>query len=165
MVMTTSEVRTASAVSVFGCSAAMSMPTSCMACTATGLIRSAGREPAERTSMRSPASSRRNPAAICERPALCTQTKRTDDLMPVMISPDRGSGHGDGSRADLQHRGGPAAPAAALGVESAGTAADSGGREDELIALGRLVVAGEVGDDAAHLLVSGQGQERGRAAV
>src|SRR5919107_2640358 len=55
----------------------MSMPTSAIACTATGLIRSAGSEPAERTSTVSPASCRSQPAAICERPALCTQTNRT----------------------------------------------------------------------------------------
>jgi hypothetical protein len=33
-------------VSAFGCSAAMSMPSSAIACTATGLIWSAGWEPA-----------------------------------------------------------------------------------------------------------------------
>ena len=48
-----------------------------IAATATGLIWSAGSEPAESTSTRFPASARRYPAAICERPALCTQTKRT----------------------------------------------------------------------------------------
>ena len=39
---------------------------------------SAGMDPAERTSTRSPASSRSQPAAIWERPALWTQTKRTE---------------------------------------------------------------------------------------
>jgi hypothetical protein len=39
----------------FGCSAVMSTPSSVMACTATGFIRSAGSEPAERTSIVSPA--------------------------------------------------------------------------------------------------------------
>src|SRR5674476_151819 len=77
MVMTTSDSFTASSVRIFGCSPAMSMPTSAMASTATGLIRSAGMEPAERTSTTPLESAVRNPAAICERPALCTQTNRT----------------------------------------------------------------------------------------
>src|SRR5690242_11165759 len=55
----------------------MSMPTSAMASTATGLIASPGIEPAERTSIRPSPSDCRKPAAICERPALCTQTNRT----------------------------------------------------------------------------------------
>ena len=38
--------------------------------TAAGLICAAGSLPAERTAMASPASARRKPAAICERPAL-----------------------------------------------------------------------------------------------
>jgi hypothetical protein len=50
MVMTTSEALTASLVRILGCSAAMSMPTSAIAATAAGLTRSAGSEPAERTS-------------------------------------------------------------------------------------------------------------------
>src|SRR3954470_19740397 len=55
----------------------MSMPTSAMAATAAGLIWSAGSDPAERTSTASPARCRSQPAAIWERPALCTQTNRT----------------------------------------------------------------------------------------
>src|SRR3954470_24572032 len=62
----------------------MSMPTSFMAVTATGLICPAGAEPAERTSTASPASARRKPAAIWERPALCTQTNRTLGLRAFM---------------------------------------------------------------------------------
>ena len=50
MVMTTSEALTASTVRIFGCSAAMSMPTSTMAATAAGFTWWAGSEPAERTS-------------------------------------------------------------------------------------------------------------------
>jgi len=85
IVITTSDACTASVVSTLGCSAVMSMPSSPIASTAIGLICSAGIEPAERTSMRSPAMSRRNPAAICERPALCTQTKRTEGLAVVSV--------------------------------------------------------------------------------
>src|SRR3954447_18223262 len=77
MVMTTSESCTASTVRIFGCSAVMSMPTSAMASTATGLMCAPGAEPAERTSTRSPASWRSQPWAIWERPALWTQTNRT----------------------------------------------------------------------------------------
>ena len=75
--MTTSDSRTASTVRTFGVLPAMSMPSSAIASIATGLIRSFGSEPADSTSTRSPASARRKPAAICERPALCTQTNRT----------------------------------------------------------------------------------------
>ena len=53
------------------------MPTSAIAATATGLIESFGADPAERTSTRSPPIWRINPAAIWDRPALWTQTKRT----------------------------------------------------------------------------------------
>src|SRR3712207_7168850 len=75
--MTTSEASTASAVSTFGCWSEMSMPASAMAATATGFTRSPGIEPAERTSTASPARCRSQPAAIWERPALCTQTNST----------------------------------------------------------------------------------------
>jgi hypothetical protein len=47
-----------------GFSAAMSMPSSAIACTATGLILSAGSLPADRTSMAPPESCFRYPAAI-----------------------------------------------------------------------------------------------------
>ena len=77
MVITTSEAFTASVVSTVGDAAVMSMPSSDIASTATGLIWSAGSEPAERTSIRSPASAVRYPAAIWERPALWTQTNKT----------------------------------------------------------------------------------------
>src|SRR5215203_2291476 len=75
--MTTSEAMTASSVSFLGCSPAMSMPTSAMASTATGLIAFPGIEPAERTSIRPSPSDCRKPAAIWERPALWTQTNST----------------------------------------------------------------------------------------
>src|SRR3712207_3257639 len=77
MVITTSEASTASEVSTSGCWPARSMPTSAIASTAAGLTCSAGSEPAERTSTASPPSARSQPAAIWERPALCTQTNRT----------------------------------------------------------------------------------------
>ncbi|MNW67925.1 hypothetical protein D3C74_466020 [compost metagenome] len=51
-----------------------------MASTATGLIWSAGMDPAERTSTAPPDRARRNPAAIWERPALWTQTNKADGL-------------------------------------------------------------------------------------
>src|SRR5674476_181186 len=54
----------------------MSIPSSSMASTATGLIWSAGIEPAERTSTAPPDIADRSPAAIWERPALWTQTNR-----------------------------------------------------------------------------------------
>src|SRR5690625_6254101 len=50
MVMTTSEASTASGVRILGLLAVMSMPISFIASTATGLIWSAGADPAERTS-------------------------------------------------------------------------------------------------------------------
>src|SRR3954447_1447820 len=78
--MTTSASRTASVVRILGPALAMSMPSSAMASTATGLILSAGSDPADRTVTLSPARCLRYPAAICERPALCTQTNRTVGL-------------------------------------------------------------------------------------
>lgn len=66
-----------SGVRIFGFWPVMSMPTSFVASTATGLIWSAGAEPAERTSTASLARWRRKPAAIWERPALCTHTNKT----------------------------------------------------------------------------------------
>src|SRR3954447_147544 len=80
MVITTSLVRTASPVRIFGVAAVMSMPTSAIACTATGLTWSFGAVPAERTSIVSPARAVSQPAAIWDRPALCTQTNSTDGL-------------------------------------------------------------------------------------
>src|SRR5699024_4715323 len=64
-------------VRTFGFWWEISMPTSAMASTAAGLIESAGADPAERTAMRSPASSLSHPAAIWDRPALWTQTNKT----------------------------------------------------------------------------------------
>ena len=49
------------------------------------IFRDAGMDPAERTSMRSPAMSRRKPAAIWERPALCTQTNRTEGFDVLLM--------------------------------------------------------------------------------
>ncbi len=53
------------------------MPSSSIASTAVGLIWSAGMEPADRTSTAPPDRWRSQPAAIWERPALCTQTNST----------------------------------------------------------------------------------------
>src|SRR4051794_11792672 len=75
------------------------MPTSRMTSTAAGLTWSAGSLPAERTSTASPARWRSQPAAIWDRPALCTQTNRTLGLLltgstpPVRVG---GSGNADG---------------------------------------------------------------------
>src|SRR5512143_1462664 len=54
------------------------MPTSAMAATTAGLTVEAGADPAERTSTWPPARWVRKPAAIWERPALCTHTNSTD---------------------------------------------------------------------------------------
>src|ERR1700731_325667 len=83
MVITTSLICTASAVRIVGVAAAMSIPSSAMAATATGLTSPAGLVPAERTSMRSPAMRLSKAAAICERPALWTQTNRTLGLSAI----------------------------------------------------------------------------------
>src|SRR5688572_5135239 len=92
MVTTTSLTCTAEVVSSFGVVPAMSIPSSAIASTATGLTESAGAEPAESTSTRSPARCCGQPAAICERPALWTQTNRTvglslmaSDLLGVVV--------------------------------------------------------------------------------
>ena len=53
------------------------MPTSFTASTAAGLTSLVGSEPPDQTSTRSPASCFTQPAAICERPALCVQRKST----------------------------------------------------------------------------------------
>src|SRR5512144_2175372 len=84
--MTTSLASTAPGVRTLGVAAVMSMPTSAMAATATGLTRSAGMVPAERISTASLASAVRKPAAIWERPALCTQTNRTLGLSDTVRS-------------------------------------------------------------------------------
>ncbi len=86
MVITTSEVCTASGVRIFGDWAEMSIPISAMASTAAELIVAAGADPAERTSTRSPARWERNPAAIWERPALWTQTNNTLEVVDMKKS-------------------------------------------------------------------------------
>src|SRR5690625_7499766 len=77
MVMTTSEASTASGVRILGLLAVMSMPISFIASTATGLIWSAGADPAERTSTCPSDRAVMKPAAIWDRPALWTQTNMT----------------------------------------------------------------------------------------
>src|SRR6478609_9314286 len=71
------------------------MPTSAMACTATGLTWSAGIDPADRTSTFPSERAVRKPAAIWERPALCTQTNNTLGL------PDMGASIGSTSATSL----------------------------------------------------------------
>src|SRR6478609_2845610 len=83
--MTTSDSLTASVVRTFGISADMSMPSSAMASTAAGLTCSAGWEPADRTSIAPLESVVRKAAAICERPALWTQTNRTEGFLAVSV--------------------------------------------------------------------------------
>src|SRR6478609_5948663 len=78
MVITTSESFTASVVRTLGISADMSMPTSDRASTAAGFTFSAGCDPADRTSTAPCERLVRNAAAIWERPALWTQTNRTE---------------------------------------------------------------------------------------
>ncbi|GAB2481130.1 hypothetical protein GCM10026982_01220 [Nocardiopsis aegyptia] len=97
MVMQTSEASTASGVRIFGFWSVMSMPTSSMAATTAGLTESAGAEPAERTSTRSPARCRSQAAAIWERPALWTQTNSTEGRSVMGVPPS--------SR--VRHRGSP----------------------------------------------------------
>src|SRR5256886_11313618 len=77
MVTTTSAARVISSVQGLGNSVPMSIPTSAIASTATGLTVLAGSEPPEKTSTRSPTRWLSQPAAICERPALCTHRNRT----------------------------------------------------------------------------------------
>src|SRR6266480_2044518 len=77
MVTTTSAARMISSVQGLGNSVPMSIPTSAIASTATGLTVLAGSEPPEKTSTRSPTRWLSQPAAICERPALCTHRNRT----------------------------------------------------------------------------------------
>src|SRR5664279_2802248 len=84
MVMTTSARETESVVRILGVSALMLMPASRMAWTASGLIWSAGSDPADQITTWSPASCLSQPAAICDRPALWTQTNRTVGLW-VMV--------------------------------------------------------------------------------
>jgi hypothetical protein len=80
MVITTSDACTASVVISWGTPWLMSMPSSRIASIATGLISVPGSEPPERTLTAPPERALRYPAAICERPALWMQTKRTVGL-------------------------------------------------------------------------------------
>src|SRR4051812_7963296 len=79
--MTTSLSFTVSVARSRGVAPVMSMPTSRIASTATGLIWLAGSDPADRTSTLSPARWRSQPAAIWDRPALWTQTNKTMGLL------------------------------------------------------------------------------------
>src|SRR5260370_11681221 len=75
--MTTSAARMISSVQGLGSSVRMWIPISAIASMAAGLTVLAGSEPPEKTSTRSPARCLRQPAAICERPALCTHRNMT----------------------------------------------------------------------------------------
>src|SRR5689334_19343742 len=88
MVMTTSAARMISSVHGFGNSVRISIPTSAIASIAAGLTVLAGSEPPEKTSTRSPARWFSQPAAICERPALCTHRNRTLGLPLIESSSD-----------------------------------------------------------------------------
>ena len=75
-------------------------------------------------------------------------------------------GFADGEQLGCRGDAGSAAAAArGLLLEEARAATDTAVWEDELDAVGSLVVAGDLGDHTAGLLVPGQGEERGRPAV
>jgi hypothetical protein len=57
------------------------MPTSNIASTTAGFMESAGADPADLTSTLSPANLVSQAAAIWDRPALCTQTNKTEGLL------------------------------------------------------------------------------------
>src|ERR1035438_1505194 len=86
MAITTSTAFTTSSVQGLGNSCPMSMPTSAIASTTTGLSCSPGSEPPVKTSTLSPARLRSQPAAIWDRPALCTQRKSTPGLVGEVAS-------------------------------------------------------------------------------
>jgi hypothetical protein len=92
MVTTTSAACTISFVHGFGNSRLMSMPTSAIAAIAAGLTWSAGSDPPDHATARSPARCSNHPSAICERPALCTQRKSTvGRRSAVVTTADRGA--------------------------------------------------------------------------
>jgi hypothetical protein len=64
MVTTTSAALTISSVHSFGDSLEISIPTSVIACTATGFNSVAGSDPPDQATARSPASCRKKPSAI-----------------------------------------------------------------------------------------------------
>jgi hypothetical protein len=82
---------TTSSVQGFGYSLEMSTPISAMAPIAAGLTLLAGFDPPEKTSTSSPARCWSHPAAICERPAFCTQRKTTMGLVSVLLPSTRAS--------------------------------------------------------------------------
>src|SRR5829696_2003234 len=82
MVTMTSAVRATSSDQGLGYSVEMSIPASAMASMAAALVWSAGSEPPENTSTESPARCRSQPAAIWDRPALCTQRNGTANSWP-----------------------------------------------------------------------------------
>src|SRR5262249_8454839 len=76
----------------------MSIPTSAMAATATGLSRSAGSEPAEKPAIRPVARWSSQPSAIWDRPALWMHRNTTVGTAGVggMVAPSVGAGRGGG---------------------------------------------------------------------
>src|SRR5664280_804086 len=86
----------------------MSIPTSAIAATADGFTWSPGILPAERTSTRPPPRWVRNPAAIWDRPALCTQTNRTLGLSDMGWVPFEENGCRLGVVQNLAEQGGDA---------------------------------------------------------
>ena len=87
----TSAARTISSAHGWGSSRLMSMPFSAIAATAAWLSSAAGSEPPEKTSTRSPARWRIQPAAICDRPALWTHRNSTLGLRSVRSDSSRTS--------------------------------------------------------------------------
>src|ERR1022692_610769 len=86
MVMTTSAADTSSSVIGLGNFLLTSSPISLMASTTAGLRLSAGSEPAERTRTAPSARWFSSAAAICDRPALWTQTNRTSGTLVMPLA-------------------------------------------------------------------------------
>ena len=84
MVITTSERSTTLGSSFFGASPDISIPHSAMAWTATGLIWSAGADPADLTSIRPIEWCWSNAAAIWLLPALWMHTNSTDGVSVIL---------------------------------------------------------------------------------
>src|SRR3954454_15889089 len=93
MVTTTSAAATRSSESRLGRAPARSTPSSRMTVTTSGCTCPAGSAslPADRARCRSPAARLKSAALICERPALCRQTK-SEVKMESVRSPRRGGG-------------------------------------------------------------------------
>jgi hypothetical protein len=64
----------------------MSIPISCIASTTAGFMESAGADPADLTSTSPLDKWVKNAAAICDLPALCTQTNKTEGLLIELLT-------------------------------------------------------------------------------